>query len=173
MRIEVVEAPEQAQPILNNLAQFYLYDFTDFYPWDVLADGRFEVRLLGGCWTSDYRHPFLIHVDGQLAGFVIIDGRSHFTGGAGVWDVGEFFVMRKYRRRGVGEQVARLLFNRFRGRWEVRQLVKNVDAQAFWRKVIGRYTNGQFEEVPSDDSRWRGPGQFFDNRLRDGDATNE
>lgn len=166
MRISVVPATEADRPVLANLIQFYLYDFTGFKEWDLQEDGRFGDYGLDGCWTTDYRHPFLIRANGTLAGFAIVDGRSHLTGERGVWDVGDFFVLRRYQKRGVGEHAARVLFDRFRGRWEVRQMAANLGAQAFWRKVINRYTDGQFEEVQWNDARWRGPVQFFDNGPR-------
>jgi len=166
MRIEVVAATEEDRPLLANLIQFYLYDFTDFKEWDVQEDGRFGDYGLDGCWTSDYRHPFLIRANGKLAGFAIIDDRSHLTGERGVWDVADFFVLRRYRRCGTGGHAARLLFDRFRGRWEVRIMAANQGALAFWRKVISRYTDAQFEEVQWNDARWRGPVHFFDNGPR-------
>lgn len=167
MRIEVIDASEEDRPVLANLIQFYLYDFTDFKEWDVRDDGRFGEYGLDGCWAADQtnaRHLFLIRADGKLAGFAIVDGRSHLTGEPGVWDVADFFVLRRYRGRGVGDRAARLLFDRFRGRWEVRVMAANQGGQAFWRRVIDRYTDGRFEEVRWDDARWRGPVQRFDNR---------
>jgi predicted acetyltransferase len=77
--------------------------------------------------------------------------------------VAEFFVMRKYRRQGVGTVVATRLFDSFRGRWEVRELKTNLAAIAFWRRVIGAYTNGNYEETLIDDERWHGPVQSFRN----------
>ena len=77
----------------------------------------------------------------------------------------EFFVLRKYRGRGVGASVATQLFDRFPGKWEVRELAQNVAALAFWRAVIARYTDGRFVEVAWDE-RQRGPGQFFDSTDR-------
>ncbi len=163
MRISVEPATKADQPVLANLIQFYVYDFTGFKAWDVQEDGRFEGYGLEGCWTSDDRHPFLIRVDGQLAGFAIVDDRSHLTGARGIWDIADFFVLRRYQQRGVGEYAARMLFDRFRGHWEVRIMAANLGALAFWRKVINRYTDGQCEEVQWDDARWRGPVQVFDN----------
>jgi predicted acetyltransferase len=81
--------------------------------------------------------------------------------------VAEFFVMRKYRRQGVGEQVATLIFDMFPGKWEIQETTKNLSAQAFWRKVIGRYTGGRFGEIFLNDDRWHGPVQSFDNSDRD------
>jgi hypothetical protein len=44
----------------------------------------------------------------------------------------------------------------------VREKTENLAATAFWRRVIGRYTGGRFEEVVLDDERWRGPVQRLD-----------
>ena len=48
----------------------------------------------------------------------------------------EFFVMRKYRRRGIGRQAAADVFARFAGPWQVRQQRSNPAATAFWRRAI-------------------------------------
>jgi len=56
--------------------------------------------------------------------------------------MGQFFVMKKYRRLGVGTLGARFIFDQCRGRWEVGQMPLNRPAQAFWRRAIGDYTNG-------------------------------
>jgi predicted acetyltransferase len=61
--------------------------------------------------------------------------------------VEEFFVMRKYRRHGGGSQAAAKLFERFPGRWTVRQQLLNPAATAFWRKAIQQ----RFEEVEHED----------------------
>jgi predicted acetyltransferase len=167
MRIDIVAATEEDRPVLANLMQFYLYEFTGFKKWDVQDDGQFGDYGLEGCWITDYRHPFLIRVEGKLAGFAIVDDRSHITGERGIRDVAEFFVIRRYQQRGVGEYAARALFDRFSGRWEVRQVDGNLQAQAFWRKVIDRYTGGKFEEMQRNDDLFRGSVQSFDNRLRE------
>jgi Predicted acetyltransferase len=65
----------------------------------------------------------------------------------------EFFVMRKYRRGGVGGKAARAVFARFPGEWQVRQLAANGAAVAFWRAAI---------PVPfSEDTNDEGPVQHF------------
>ena len=54
--LAVDEASEQERPALASLLQLYLYDFTDFVPWDVGEDGRFRERALAGCWADPRRH---------------------------------------------------------------------------------------------------------------------
>jgi predicted acetyltransferase len=73
----------------------------------------------------------------------------------------QFFVMRRYRRCGVGEAAARWLFARYPGRWQVRERHNNLPAQAFWHAIIGRYTSGRYDELSIERSPTGGPVQFF------------
>jgi predicted acetyltransferase len=153
-------APEERGTLLN-LLQLYVYDWSELLSLDVGVDGRFADCPLDVYWTEGWRHPFLLRVDGQLAGFALVTERSRLTGTAGVVDMSEFFVMRRYRKRGVGFAAACAAFERFKGPWEVRQRRDNVDATAFWRKVIARHTNGKYDEVDWNDATWTGPVQRF------------
>lgn len=52
----------------------------------------------------------------KLAGFVLIQKGSPIDNmDTEIWDVVEFFIMRKYRRRGVGEFVAKNLWPSIKG----------------------------------------------------------
>jgi predicted acetyltransferase len=72
--------------------------------------------------------------------------------------------MPKYRRRGVGEHVARTLFDRFSGRWEVATNPGREPAQTFWRRVVGRYAAGTHREAAGC-ARWDGPVWAFDSKA--------
>ncbi len=166
MDLELVATTASDAPTLRNLLQLYMYDFSEFMGLDVGADGRFMEKDAALFWRDALRHPFFIRVDGQLAGFAIIDEQSRlFPTPAN--DMAEFFVLRKYRRHKVGSRAAMCAFDRFRGRWEVRQMARNTIATAFWRQVIGAYSGGRFEELAIDDERWRGPVQIFASRNRE------
>jgi len=117
------------KPIVAQLLELYAHDFSEFAKADVDETGRFGYRWLDNYWTETERHPFLIRVDGRLAGVVLVRaGRPH--------DMAEFFVMRKYRRAGVGRDAARAVFAMFPGEWQVRQQASNPAATAFWRTAI-------------------------------------
>jgi predicted acetyltransferase len=159
---QIAPAAPEDRPRLAALFELYAYDFSEMLGLDVGDDGRFSVPALDAYWTDPRRHPFLIRVGEKLAGFALVHQGSRLTGDEEVWDMAEFFVMRRYRRHGVGQQAARWLFEQFRGRWEVRERAENHAATAFWQRAIGRHTGGRFEEVVCDDARWRGPVQRFD-----------
>jgi predicted acetyltransferase len=162
--VDVILTPAaQHTAVLGRLFQLYCYDFSETLGLDVGEDGLFVSGRPEGYWTAARYHPFLIRAGGRLAGFAIVDTQSRLTGEP-LWDMNEFFVLRRHRLGGVGARAAAALFDAFPGRWEVREVARNTGAQAFWRKVIGRYTGGRFEEVVRDDETWRGPVQRFEAR---------
>ena len=162
MQIDLTEITEEHRPVLEQLAQLYQYDFTEHAHGDVGEDGRFPYINLDDFFAHGVRHACLVRVDGKLAGFALAyEGEAFRDPNETTWWMDEFFVMRKYRKRGVGERVATQLFDDLGGTWEVGQVITNVEAQAFWRRVIDRYTGGDYEEFELDDERWRGPVQYF------------
>jgi predicted acetyltransferase len=58
----------------------------------------------------------------------------------------EFFIARESRRLGVGRMAASLILNRFAGRWEIIEYVRNPGAVSFWRRVVVGYTRGSYKE---------------------------
>ena len=166
MKIEVAEATRKDEPVLERLFQLYQYDFSEIMGGDVEDDGVFRYISLGDVWDDDRAHVFIARVNGRVAGTAILIERSHFTGETDVTYMDEFFVMRKYRRTGVGSEFAARLFAMFPGRWEVAQVAPNTEATLFWKSAIRAYTNGNFEERIEDSDKWTGPVQTFDARER-------
>jgi predicted acetyltransferase len=148
MEIAVDPAPVTEKRVIERLLEFYIYDFSEFMGWNVDRRGRFGYRYLDHYWTEDNRFPFLVRVDGAIAGFALVTVLDE--DGAPVTHMSEFFVMRRYRRHGVGRIVAATLFDRFPGQWHIQQILANVPAQVFWRSVIGSYTDGDYTESTTD-----------------------
>lgn len=141
--------------------QLYLYDFSEFEGFDVEQDGIYTNEHLDLYWTESGRRAFLISVDDQLAGFVLVNSYVCLEENKGAKSIAEFFVMRKYRRQGVGRMAAGKIFDLIPGKWEVRQISSNAAGQHFWRKVISEYTGGRFTETILDNDDWKGPVQSF------------
>jgi predicted acetyltransferase len=72
MKIQIDLANKSEQPILENLMQLYLYDFSEMCGDDCDERGLFEYEYLPRYWIEPERHPFLIRVDGKLAGFALV-----------------------------------------------------------------------------------------------------
>jgi len=147
MHIEILSASPEQAPILANLFELYAHDFSEFHDVDLGADGRFGYTCLPLYWSEPDRRPFLVRVDGNLAGFALVKGGSEVSGNAAVWDMAEFFVIRGYRRRGIGTQIAHEVWRRLPGTWEVRVMQSNMSAYHFWARAISMLTGEAIHPV--------------------------
>ncbi len=147
----------EQKSVLHNLMELCQHDYSEFGGEEVNAHGLFGYRYLDYYWTEAGRYPYFVRVNGKLAGFVLV--RTLEMGHSPTYSLAEFFILRKYRRQGVGRLAACRAFDLFPGVWRVHQETENLPAQAFWHEVIGRYTGGKFAEVSEAD--WDGPIQQF------------
>ncbi len=161
MIIQVRPASIEERPILRHLMELYPYDFSEFDGADTGPVGLYDYPYLDHYWVEEGRYAYLVRVDGQLAGFVLVSRYNYQSGLKDAWVMSEFFVMRKYRLQGVGERVANWVFDQHPGNWQVGEISENRPAITFWRKAIGRYTHDNFEEFVLDNERWCGPVQVF------------
>ncbi|MBN1373369.1 MAG: GNAT family N-acetyltransferase [Anaerolineaceae bacterium] len=159
MNLEVVPAVVEDKIILQHLLELCMHDYSQYSGEDVDRHGLFGYPYLDHYWTEEGRHAFLFRTNGKLAGFALVRRVVGGETGEMMSLMAEFFVLRKYRAKGLGDKAAAELFNRFPGTWRVGQEISNQPAQAFWRKVIERYTGGNFREVTAED--WAGPMQEF------------
>ena len=58
----------------------------------------------------------------------------------------QFFILRKFKNKGLGRYVTYLCFKKFPGVWEVMVIPGNEGAYRFWRTIIKNYTNNHFLE---------------------------
>lgn len=163
LKIELVEARFEDKPILRQLMELYLYDFSQFDGEDVNEHGRYGYRYLDHYWTDKNRYPFFITVNGRYAGFVLVNDFCHVLELEGSRSIAEFFVMRKYRQKGVGKTAAHQIFDRFPALWEVLQHGENEPSKRFWEKTIAAYTNGRYHIEPALTADWLGQAIIFDN----------
>jgi len=155
--IELVSAAPHEQPILANLLELYAHDFSEFHEIELGVDGRFGYRHLPLYWSEPNRRPFLVRVDGKLAGLVLVKKGSELSRDETVWDMAEFFVVRRYRRRGIGTYVAHEVWRRVPGPWEVRVMQSNDSAHLFWAHAISEFAGKAIHPVcvENGDQIWR------------------
>ena len=158
MDVDIQEVSIEDKSILRNLMELCQHDYSEFNGEDVGEYGLFGYKYLDHYWTEPDRHPFIVRVSGRLAGFALVRV-NYLHNNELINSIAEFFIMRKYRRQGIGQIVAHRIFDMFQGKWRVRQEGENLPAQIFWSKVVSRYTGGRFREVQDDN--WKGTIQEF------------
>src|ERR1035438_2482549 len=143
--LEVLPALPGDRPILANLFELYAHDFSEFHAIEMGADGRFGYGDLPLYWSEPDRHPFLLRVDGKLAGFALVKRMLGASIEETVWDMAEFFVIRGHRRRGIGIGAAHEVWRQFPGRWQVRVMESNSTAHQFWDRAIAGFTGERID----------------------------
>lgn len=139
---------------LLNVYPLYLHDLSEFDPGYYQLDER-------GVWQPDHLPwwlspdgdlPLLLVDEGRRSGFAFVNRKPspHVAPGFDC-RMAEFFVLRRERCQGLGTRAARAVFDRYPGRWEVSELVRNEAAIRFWRRVVREHTNGRFDEAADAD----------------------
>jgi predicted acetyltransferase len=151
-------APADRLPLYRML-ELYQHDLSDIWDQDLDVHGEFGYAL-DRYWQDTACAPHVFTVNTVYAGFALVDDAVKLPGGEHWMD--QFFVMKKYRRRGIGGAAAAAVFAAHPGRWQVGQMATNHAAQAFWRRTIGACTGGRSTEDVLASGWWQGVVQRFE-----------
>lgn len=138
--VPVTKQPEQE--ILLNLWQLYMHDLSEFRDSALPTDGRYRDDRVRTYFAYEDHWPFLFKIEDEVAGFVMIRKSSPDT-----FLMGEFFVLRKFRRSGLGTTVVERILLDFPGNWEIPFQNENVKGAKFWRQTIARLGYSSVEEL--------------------------
>ena len=154
MQVQVTEAVGEERLTVCRLWQLFMHDVSELSGYDVDAQGFYDNDFQMDDDDTSRCLPHLVKVEGELAGLAIVLHRRYVAPGApkrtrfADYYISDFFVLRKYRGRGVGRAVVNILWDRLPGKWAVAQLINHAAATAFWRSVIAERTGGEFWEEP-------------------------
>lgn len=155
-KVELVAAIPNDSLLISRLLELYVYDFTEYMDFDVDEEGLFHYPFENYFTTPDH-YIYLVRVDKKIAGLVLmyksVDEQNQLY-----YSIAEFFILKKYRKNGVGRTIAGMIFSLYPGRWLIYQSKKNIPAQVFWRKVIFEWTEGNYLEYYKDEK----PHQVFE-----------
>ena len=144
MKVSLV--PAEKYEYVKNLFQYYIYDMSEYTGWPPYENGTFDVSDsvtgLSDYWNKPNHFPYLIMVDDEVAGFSLV---RKYPDNDDYFDIGQFFILRKFKRKGVGEKAFKLSVSRHSGKWITRVLPNNLGAKKFWLKVINSIATTEIE----------------------------
>lgn len=146
--IKLIPATRVDYPIIQNMGRFYVYDMSEYMGnaegWEIPEDGLYECIEFKKYWEDKNSFPFLIRYENEIVGFVIVDKKGSVP--ETEFNMAQFFILRKFKNKGIGQYVAHQCFKQFPGEWEVMVMPGNEGAYRFWRVAIRNYTHDNFEE---------------------------
>lgn len=133
--IELLATTADQAPLIRNLYQFYAYESSDWEQEDVEVDGRFYIHdaHLQRYWQAAGWGAYLVLADNFIAGFVLVE-RSELPG-IEAFELADLFILKKYRRQGIGRAVALQLLSG-EGDWLLRCYAQDAPAVAFCNAVL-------------------------------------
>ena len=143
--MEIAKVTRNEAEILKNLMSLYLHDMSEYADFLRLSiDGSYKYQNLGYYLAKDELSAFFIKIDSEIAGFILSNRPPYIPDDCDI-SIQEFFILKKYRKKGFGSQVASTFFKKFPGKYFVAQLIGNKPAIEFWRSVY-RQLKLEFEE---------------------------
>ena len=134
--------------LIQNLGRFYVYDMSRYCGgldgWECPENGLYECNDFQKYLDKPDTHAFLIRVNGEIGGFVFVNKPKEASDID--WNMGEFFILAKFQGKGLGQNIATEIFQKFPGKWMVCVIQSNTKALSFWRKTIRDFTIEDFEE---------------------------
>ncbi|QBE61665.1 GNAT family N-acetyltransferase [Pseudoduganella lutea] len=163
MKIEIRLAQLAERLIVRNLMELYQHDFSELDGTDLDDHGQYGYYDLDCFWIKPAWSAYVIKVDDKWAGFVLTNDEVHTLGNTCA--IVEFFVVRKYRGRGVGRLAAREILSQCPARWEIRVIQENQAAQAFWESLLLTAWPAGYQRVLVNSREWHGPIFSVDTRT--------
>jgi predicted acetyltransferase len=134
----------ESDVVLRNLFEHYIHDMAEWFEIDTKADGSYSYDT-SPIWENGC-DAYRAKIGESIAGFALVGSAVEWLGDIGAHDVREFFVIRRFRKRGFGQRMATLLWNERPGEWLVRVVESNAPAVLFWRTAISQRSRGSFQE---------------------------
>ncbi|SBS38993.1 Acetyltransferase (GNAT) family protein [Marinomonas spartinae] len=142
-KVSLISIESTSRRVLENLFHYYVYDMSEFMGWAPNDQGQFPFRLsqFDVYWQREDHFPYFIYVEGELAGFALV---RKYPANRSVYDIEQFFVLRKFKGQGVGKQVLELILKSYPGKWQIRVLKENTGALHFWKSAVSRIVGSDY-----------------------------
>lgn len=150
MNVELKRVTLSEKGTLNNLLEKYNYEFSQYDKRKFGSNGLFGYKYLNNYFTDDDRFAYFITVNGELAGFALIN-KYHECERPIDWSIAEFFVSYNYRRQGVATKAVELIFAIHKGYWHIKYHKNNTASVVLWNNVAKKYSGGSYELCTGDE----------------------
>lgn len=157
-KVNVRLATGNDRNFMENIIEKYLYEMSPYSGIGMDSVGNYSYSHLGSYFRSDRtakRRLYIIEVDGERAGFAMLNAVSPFDEVAEGsrpsqhekpdWCMAEFTVFPAFRNQGVGRDATELIVANNPGKWELMFDERNEPAKALWGAVCSDHEGHIYE----------------------------
>lgn len=123
---------------LEKMIQLYLHDLSLYFPIPFNSDTCEYEYDLNKYFDNNY--AYFIKSDNDILGFILVDNNSNNN-----YEISEMFVLNNYRGKKIGEEAVKKIFDIYKGNWTIKVVPLSLVAEAFWKKTVNNYTNGNYK----------------------------
>ncbi len=149
MTVRLVPASKDHQGWISAELQAYLAELSQFASIDKNAAGQYEYPYLDHYWREPDRYPFVIYLDDDAAGFLLMREDLNPADESSLREIAELYVLPAFRQRSVASSAVKEVTVYFPGNWRAAVLSTNDVAYTFWRQLISALDPAFTETIPA------------------------
>lgn len=130
---------------LHDLSEFN--DKLDLNP----ENGLFEFDVLEWFFEKEGLTPYFINLEGKPIGFILLQSGPYSNQEYADYVLNSFFILKKYRRKGIGKLACSKFFEMYPGRYAISQAKTNIPAIKFWKNVYESNSIDEYEKEEIED----------------------
>ena len=136
MNVKVVLASSGDQSWVRAKLQCYLSELSKFASIEKNFEGQYHYPYLDYYWREPDRHPFIIYLDDEAVGFLLVREDLDPTDGTSRAEIVEIYILPAFRQRSVASIAVREVLGYFSVNWRAAVLSNNKVGYFFWRQLI-------------------------------------
>jgi predicted acetyltransferase len=146
--VQIINVDYAKKEILKNLMTLYLHDLSEFSNEINInqESGLFEFDVFDLFFEKEGLTPFFIVHEKNVIGFILLQSGPYSNQEFADYVLNSFFILKKYRRRGLGREACREFFNKFPGRYAIGQLLNNKPAILYWKNIYKTFNIDFYEK---------------------------
>lgn len=111
----------------------------------------FEFDVFDWFFEKEGLTPFFINLDGNPIGFILLQSGPYSNQEYADYVLNSFFILKKYRRKGIRKLACSKFFEMYPGRYAISQALSNIPAIHFWKSVYETNSLNVYEKPEIED----------------------
>ena len=137
--MEIRSVNPNQRKVLENLLQLYLHEMSGHYPAPYnYSNGTFDYDL-DSYFTEPTHKAYYILNNNKIVGFALLIINNDFIRPQ------EMFILNQYRDKGLGSFTLKRLFDKYKGKWELKVPPHCKRLERLWTRLVKEYTKGNYQ----------------------------